>query len=229
MTTSTLSDLTSTSGYLRVQWTLLGSGVTDFYAHRIYMRETGDTTWILAYEETDPDVTSHDYHLHQYMPNIPMDVSVVVATQAAGAAVVDGSHDDVNTATPDPETKFLLVDPYNESNNLELNLAAGDSFEDEYASSAMNVVGVGRRFDTGARIGRSGSLDLTFIDIPSGATARAQRRAIEEALAAQGEWWLRSPFGEAYHVALMGFSFERTPGVGTNSYGTGSLDYAETP
>lgn len=214
----------------RIQWALLGSGVTDFYSHRIYMREAGDTDWTLAYEEFDATITNHDYALHQFMPGISMEFSVIVVTQPAGLSIVLGAHDDVNAAITSPSTtKFELVDPITTANNLTLNHATGDSFSEEYEAGVMVVIGGGRHVDIGTRIGMKGSLALNFHDVGGGDSARTQRRAIESIRTNRNAVWLRSPFGEAIKVVITGFSFTRTAGVGVNSYGIGTLSYSETP
>lgn len=214
MTTSTVTDLSGSSGYVRVQWSGL-SKPANWVAYRVYFREDNpEGDWQLAYETTT-DTTTYDYHLWQFMVGIAQDISVIEVTRDGRYAPVEGAHDSITTVTPTGDNNYWVIDPFVEANNFVLYHVTKDTIDEEVEQAVIPIIGRGRKVDRGEVIGRTINLELALFDNDT-KTARQQRHDIEVMSTSAQHYFLRTPFGDTYKVAVEAHpTFERQAGVGT--------------
>ena len=227
MTTSTLTDLSGTSGYLRVQWTNAGQSA-NWYSYRIMTRESGYTNYVTVYETTT-NAAAYDYQLWSYGVGVTQEVAVVEMTQVGTNPIQTGTLDDIKTVTPQGDGNYWLIDPENSTKNFAVQHITDESWNEEHEVTAINLIGRGRKLDTATNFGRKGSLSGSFFPTTA-LTARAQRIQMEEFFLQQNNcnyYVLRSPFGDVTKLGVHDFSVTRVSGTGTTEILDWSISYSE--
>lgn len=113
---------------------------------------------------------------------------------------------------------------------LRLENATADSYTEEYETEEMHLIGRGRHFEVGDRLGYAGSLtlQLRFIDGSNLlGDPRRQKLDLENFKAKRTECWIRSPFGDLFMAFTGDMQFERVAGVGRSEFTNVSLPYKE--
>lgn len=107
-----------------------------------------------------------------------------------------------------------------------LHIVTDESWEVEYESQVINLLGRGRKVNLGERWGAKGSLSAQLRNNVT-ATARAQRLALEAVRDTGAVVTMTNPFGDAMPVFIETMSFTRVPGVGDHEAVDVSLSYVE--
>lgn len=94
----------------------------------------------------------------------------------------------------------------------------------QFESATYNIIGRGRHRDYGDRLGYTGSLTVTVRGTDPTSTLRAK---VEEMREAQETYWLRTPFGKLFPVALGDIGWSPLAGVGLAEMGELSIPYEE--
>lgn len=129
----------------------------DFFAWNIYRRKYGDTAWTLigSLAKTSDLVTFRDYSAasgvkYQYaMTQMADRFGDYVESNIASSAIF--------TVQPQAES-YWMIDDVTPSNSFPLFQVSADTFDEEYEEATYNVIGRGRHYDYGDRLGYSGSL-----------------------------------------------------------------------
>jgi len=211
----------STNGGVTINWTgsVPNAGIQ---AWRVYRRSVGGTTWKLVRELGASTFGWVDYTCPS---NTAVQYSVVqVALDATFGVSVESSYVTVNFTGACDE--YILVVPDDTTLNMKLDIVTGDSLSDEYEMGTLNLLGRGRRVETGTRFGVTGKLSAQLYD-DSSLTARAKKRGIDLIRDSGLRAYLRNPFGDVWSIAVMSAGYDRIAGVGTREYTTVSIDYSE--
>lgn len=187
---------------------------------RILRREVGTGVWeriatvspsLFAYEDwLAPSHTPLEYAVSQVALSFGMPIESAIVPQ---------------TITPGSD-RYLIVCPDDPTLNIVVN-ATGESFNEEYEESTLNLIGRGRRHEIGTRYGYSGTLTAQLYDDET-FTGRQKRLKLEYMRSAGLRYYLRNPFGDVWRIALTGLSFERIAGTsGLQEYTTASISYIE--
>lgn len=215
------SDLSGV-GYVTVTWTDPGSGVdSGFFSWRIYRRPHGSGPFTLVTDIMDSSVLSYD------------DAIVASVTEYDYAVVQVATIFGVNleslpvtvTFTTDGNSYWLLS-LTNPDMNVRLPAVKDDTFKDEYDFNLLNLYGRGRRAEYGTHWGKTGTLTAQFRDAPSvGASPGfAALLALKDL---KTDLYLRTPFGQIWHVAAEDLSVTRVAGTGAREAVDVAITYDE--
>lgn len=109
---------------------------------------------------------------------------------------------------------------------FKLHNVTGDSFTDETEEFEYQILGRGRAFQKGDRLGNKGTLDAQLRN-SGGTTARKKRLRLIEVQSHDRDLWLRNPFGDIFRVNVSSMSVARIAGVGTSEFCDVQIPYAE--
>ena len=217
-------------GYVLIDWsgTAPDSRLDSWV---VYRKELPYGDWVqLAYLQ---NIGLREYHdwtalgnkTYQYTVSQKADRSGVILESPVGYYIPGG----IGTPIPDPRTFTIVLSSYwlifedDESSSLKLHQVTGDSFSEEYESATYTVIGRGRRRDYGTRLGYTGTLELHL----RGANAHESRLALQAVRRRQDRYYLRTPFGEMFPVALGDPSVSILPATGTTEMSDVSIPYEE--
>lgn len=94
----------------------------------------------------------------------------------------------------------------------------------DFEDATYNIIGRGRHRDYGDRLGYTGSLSVSVRGVDPVSPMRA---AIEKLREAQETYYLRTPFGKLFPVALGNIGWSPLPGVGKAEMGEITIPYEE--
>lgn len=118
----------------------------------------------------------------------------------------------------DPETEV--------TDATRLSIVTGDDFSSEQEESEMVVIGRGRVFQKGQKLGVRGTLAAQLRNT-HGSTARQKRQRLVALQESNGDLYLRNPFGDTYKVNVSSISVSRVAGVGADEFVDVSIPYTE--
>jgi len=193
-----------------------------FYSWRIYRRLVGAASWTrLAEIGASATKVYDDYTCPS---QAPVEYAVVQVAILFSAQV-----ESVYVPLPSTATlsNYMLTCQVNPALNVTLWHVNDDSFEEEQEQATINLLGRGRRFEYGTVYGVTGSVTCSLRNIDGGATARAQRLAINALRESGNQIYLLNPFGDVYPVGLAALSVSRTAGVGLHEMTTVTIGYTE--
>lgn len=99
-----------------------------------------------------------------------------------------------------------------------------DSVTEQYESQSYNIIGRGRHVDYGDRLGYSGTLSFS-VRIPE--SPSTVKRGVERLRMEQETYFLRTPFGALFPIALGDPTWSPLAGVGNAEMGDMTLPYIE--
>jgi hypothetical protein len=209
-----------TAGML-VDWT--GSTISSgFVEWRIYRRLLGATTWRLIAIASQSVERFMDYTCPA---NTNVEYAVVQArTDPTFGAVVESARNPVSVSAE--TSHYFLVVPEDSTLNFKIDHVTSDNYEDEYEQETINLIGRGRRHETGTRFGVIGDLSAQLYE-DNTYSGRGKKTKLDNIRAARRRAYLRTPFGDVWAVAVSSLKYDRIAGVGTNEYLTVSLQYTE--
>jgi hypothetical protein len=217
----------STGAQVQLAWNT-ATVDANFYAWRVYRRNTGDTTWTLLKEL--PFKTSTIYYDYLCPSGVSVDYAVVQAgTNAAFGSVVESAYS--ATTFVGSNANYWIVVPDATVLNIRLDNVTADQIGTEVEEATLNLLGRGRRFETGTRFGVSGTLTVQIFDDDPNAvgsqTARQKKNTIEQIRTAGYRAYLRNPFGDVWSIGVINARYDRLPGVGQREYVTATIEYSE--
>lgn len=234
-------------GYVRIVWENQTSD-PEFLSWRLYRRYHLRTSaklddkgqdWELIYEEfsvSPPEGGEQFIHLDYSAPSGYEVHYTLTQTAVRFGSVVESSKPslvDSGRRVSLYSGHYWLIMPNAAGfaeDVIRLESATADSYTEEYESEEMHLVGRGRHFELGDRLGYAGSLtlQLRFIE-GSDATddPRRQKIDLERFRALRTECWIRSPFGDLFLAMTGDMQFERLPGVGSSEFTNVTLPYKE--
>ena len=107
-----------------------------------------------------------------------------------------------------------------------VNTVTADEFTTEQEEAEMNIIGRGRQFQKGQRLGVRGTLTAKLRNSAQ-STARQKRQRLEQIQATYGALYLRNPFGDVYRVNVSNMGISRIAGVGTDEFVDVTIPYTE--
>lgn len=217
-------------GYVLVDWSSTAPD-SRLDSWVIYRRELPSGDWIQIAELYD--IGLREYHDWTVLGNVTYQYSVAQKADRSGIILespvgyyVPGG---VGTAVPDPRTftvvhsNYWLIFEDDEASSLMLYNVTGDSFTEEYESATYTVIGRGRHRDYGTRLGYTGTLEIHL----RGPSSHANRKALEAIRGRQDKYYLRTPFGDMFPVALGDPSVSFLPSTGPVEMSDISVSYEE--
>lgn len=220
----TIADLYDSLGYVQLAWQDTARD-PSFISYRVYRRKVGNEQWLLLAEFF---TTQANYEYRDYLAEstTSYEYDVVQMVDRFGS-LVESTHAAV-TLTPTSSDYWIIYsnDPDDWYNNLRLYHATSDTPVEEYQREAIPLIGRGRHYDFGERLGFKGSLTCEILDQP-GLTARQQILQLRQLQEDRRSVWLRNPFGDIWQVVFEDIPFDRMPGVGVREFGNITMPYVE--
>jgi hypothetical protein len=219
MATSTLTDNTGTSGYVRITWTN-AEQPSNFYAWRLYHKKSSSSVWTRIFETLTASA-SYTHDTYAWANAVAQQIVLVYATRnPTTGEVTEGAYTGANSFTPTGNTKFSLVHPTDPTKTVIFNTTTNYEREDDDDSQVMLLLGAdgepgGKKINRGTFYGLTGSLEVQIRDHPTYGTATAQREALEWLRRNASYVWLRTPFGDLWKVSLGKLSITNVAGTGT--------------
>jgi len=216
-------------GYVQVEWVeaVLDEGLIAWH---VYRKEMPTGEWELIQQITDLGARSYNDYLVEsgksYMYSVTQlaDRFGDVLESPVGTTVTGGN----------PEAEGRVVDATVQMYWLiclarpELTTALPGVIDEpstlEYESESYTLIGRGRHVDYGDRLGYSGSLT---IQVRQPEVTSSLRKRVEELREAQETYYLRTPFGKLFPVALGNPEWTPRRGTGLMEMGDLSLPYEE--
>jgi hypothetical protein len=109
---------------------------------------------------------------------------------------------------------------------FKLSIVTADSYSPEQEESESTVIGRGRVFTKGQRLGYKGTLEAQLRNT-GGTTARQKKLQLEAIQEMVSPLWLRNPFGDILKVNVSAMNITRIAGVGVSEFCDVSIPYAE--
>lgn len=218
-------------GYVEIDW-ISASLDQDQVSWRVYRMDVNQGSWDRIAEITDFSVRSfHDYHFSSgstYM------YTVTQVAERYGEYLESpvGTRYNPSTGQREAEGRIVrvIVDHYwilsedDPTLSVGLTSVTGDSSNLEYEMEVFGLIGRGRHVDYGDRLGYTGTLTVSVRQPEMTSMLRARIEALRDL---QGDYWLRTPFGKLFPIALGNIGWEPLPGTGLMEMGTLSIEYFE--
>ena len=210
----TVSTVTDNASHLTVTWEALVKP-ENWRSWRIYAKRSISNGWVSLYEtfnDTEEDIS---VDIYQFLDGVEGDYAVAYTTQALGAPVqVENDFgDSAVTVTPGGDGHYWIIDSEDPANNFRLEHVSNFPLDDEWEQETYHLIGRGRKHDVGDRIGWQGTITGTLHDTPE-SSAVEQRLRLEGLRRNSTAYFLRSPFGRTFQVAVMDLNFAPSAGVG---------------
>lgn len=215
-------------GYVLVDWSGLVPDTTlDSFG--IYRKAVGESDWTLIAEIRDAGARQYrDWSAlggMEYMYSVTQRASRsgTVLESPVGFTIVGGQQVPDDNTYPIKLSNYWLIVDGDDGAAFRINIVKGDSFSEEYESETINVIGRGRHRDYGTRFGYSGTLSIQLM----GTDARRDRLDLHRIRLLQDRYWLKTPFGDMFPVALGDMSIDRISGTGDVEMTNISVAYEE--
>lgn len=231
MATSTLTNLISSLGYVRVQWDD-SEEPTNFYAWRLYYRSSTSSPWKKIYE-TLTSSPSYTVNTYAWATKGTQEIVLVSVNQnPTTGQLTESSYTGANSFTYTGDPKYWLVHPTDPTKTVMLNIVTDDGFGLETETEVMNLLDVNseggrRKVNVGTSFGRTGQLTATIYDDTTLGTATVQRSKLEDLYRLGIEVFLRDPFGGLSPVFVSKCSFKRIAGMGSVEGVEATIEYME--
>lgn len=107
---------------------------------------------------------------------------------------------------------YWILSEDDETLNIKLTNVTDAPFTDQWEQSTYTLIGRGRKKDYGTRLGYTGTITCKVRDY--GGASRLKRMELEALREAQDTYYLRTPFGDLFKVAIGDLAFTPIAGVG---------------
>ena len=215
-------------GYIDIDW--MDANADDLFAAWKVYRRTQNTPWQPIATITNQNVRNyHDYMLkagetYSYSVTQVATRSGSLLESPVGYYVVD------ELTVPEGRwfsmdlTYYWIVDPNSPDDSVRLVNVVNDDTTLEFEQASYNIIGRGRHVDYGDELGYTGTItcEVRIPERPS-----RFRLAIENLRRNQSTYYLRTPFGQLFSIALGNISWSPLAGVGTAEMGTMGISYQE--
>lgn len=135
------------------------------------------------------------------------------------------THVDVQVVTTSADD-YWLIHPTDASRTVRLWHVTADAYTSEHEDNELKLIGRGRKIDTGESWGVNGSLTAQLRN-RTGATARDQRKALQQLKEDRVAITMQTPFGDTWQVFLKDLQIARVGGVGVNEFVDVTVPYEE--
>lgn len=219
-------------GYVDIDWT---NATPDslFATWKVYRRAESDTTdtWILVFETTDQNVRHYlDYLLiagDAYSYSVTQTAyrsgSILESTVGYYLDQDDNLTEEGRYVAPDI-SHYWIIDTVNNQNSIRLENVTADDSNLEFEAESFNIIGRGRHRDYGDELGYSGSLAC---QVRGTERTSLFRKKIEILRRNQKTYYLRTPFGKLFPIAIGDLGWSPIPGTGISEMGEMTIPYEE--
>jgi hypothetical protein len=219
-------------GYVDVSW-VDATADSLFVSWKVYRKAQSDATdtWVPVFETTDQNVRHYfDYLL---LAGETYSYSVTQTAFRSGSVLespvgyytdsLSNVVEETRQSTPDI-THYWIIDPVTGQNSVRLESVTNDDSTLEFETATYNIIGRGRHRDYGDELGYAGSLTC---QVRGTTTTSTFRTKIEELRRAQETYYLRTPFGRLFPVALGDIGWSPIGGTGPYEMGDMTIPYEE--
>lgn len=232
---SVITDDFYANGYNKIAWVGNVDLDANFASWRVYRRTEENATWTLVGESTS---TAATVNLIDFLCPSGIEVEyVVVQVKVLAGAYVESDYAVTSTILVESDS-YWVVDEESQGITEAEYLAqtdvvtfriahvTADSLEEEFEVATKNIIGKGRRRETGTRYGYKGTLTASLLGL-GGMTPRQERIFLEKIRKDNRSTFLRNPFGDVFRAGIGGLKFDRIAGVGTSEYNEVTIPYEE--
>lgn len=222
-----------TYGYIDVDWT---NATPDslFASWKVYRRALSDTTnnWGQPIFETADQNIRH-YYDYLLVAGDSYSYTVTQTAWRSGSLLEStvGVYMDP-LLNPTTENRYVvpdishywIVDTGNNQNSVRLENVTNDTSTLEFESATFNIIGRGRHRDYGDELGYTGSLTCQVRGVDRSSPFR---KKVETLRRNQETYYLRTPFGKLFPVALGDLGWTPLAGTGVSEMGEMTIPYEE--
>lgn len=207
---------------ITVSWDDDGAQPVDFYSVKLYAinLETG----VQRLVEEDLAWGHHDAIDRFAETNIDITYETYVVTTDINNNYVETFHEEITVLTVGDD--YWLIHPTDKTQTVRLWHVTADSYSEEHENNTFNLIGRGRKVDTGETWGITGSLTAQLRDRPV-PSARQQKIALNKIRDDKVALTLQTPFGDSWQVYLLDMSFARVAGSATSEFIDVTVPYEE--
>lgn len=235
VTVNTTSFNTEGAGYILLSWNDANRDTSgDFRRWVIWRLETLldpltsavllAGTWEQIGEVTVPNAGGYTYRDYTAPSGYQVSYRVEQEVERFGDRV-SSTNGTVNTVSPVSDS-YWLIDMDNTPTSFRLGTITADSYTDEYEEEDYVVIGRGRHYEQGERLGLDGSLTAQIRN-SNGISARQHKQRLEQVKKQNRRMYLRTPFGDMFRVAVSSMQISRVAGVGLSEFIDVTIPYKE--
>lgn len=221
-------------GYNYIDWSNANPD-GQFMSWKVYRRLGIGGNWELIFQTGD--INDRDYRDYLLVSGLTYEYTVSQTAQRSGQELESPvgyyyTYDDLGNPILNSEsrdclttlTAYWIVVP--DSQALSVRLAGVTDSPDtlEFDTAVYTIIGRGRHQDYGDELGYSGTLT---VKVRNAETPSSFRLAVETLRRAQETYYLRTPFGRLFQVALGNIGWTPLAGVGSAEMGDMSIPYVE--
>jgi Fibronectin type III domain len=223
------TELVNSNGYVEINWE--GQAADSRHvAWRVYRRDLPSTDWKLIADLNDEGTRYwRDYLVksggrYMYTVSQVADRSGVLLESPVGVRQIgDAARAESFVAATDINKYWIISEDRPELTvRLDGVTSAGES--EEYEDETFLIIGRGRHRDYGDRLGFTGSFT---VQIRQPERQSQLRLKIEELRRARETYWLRTPFGRLFQIALGNLSWDPMAGTGPMEMGDLTVPWEE--
>lgn len=203
-------------------WDDSGAAPANFYSVRL--KATNLETGVQRLVQQDLFFGHHTVTDRFAESNISITYDTYVVTNDGVNPEVE-THDRTLTITTVGDD-YWLIHPTDSSQTVRLFHVTADTYTEEHEDNVLNLIGRGRKVDTGETWGVNGSLTAQLRDRPT-PTARQQKVSLLKARNDKVALTLQTPFGDSWQVFLKDIAFARVGGSATNEFIDATIPYLE--
>lgn len=216
-------------GYVLVQWT--EADPDDLFAYWKIYRRTLATQWELVTTITNQN--TREYRDYMLLAGESYSYSVTQVATRSGVlleSTVGYYRDTNNIEQPEHRyavtdlTNYWIINPDNPDLSVRLPIVVSDDSTLEFEDATYNIIGRGRHKDYGDELGYSGTLNFQIRGFERPNPVRLQIEALRRA---KETYYLRTPFGRLFPIALGNISWTPIAGTGVAEMGDMSIPYEE--
>ena len=217
------------SGFVNVSW-LSATPDGTFSSWKVYRRLFGSSSWELLASISNVNTREYRDYLVLAGTSYIYSVTQVAVRSLAYVESPVGYRDDGGTPTVENRamvpsiTSYWIVDSVDNTQSIKLPGVVSDNSTLEFEDASYTIIGRGRHVDYGDELGYSGTLE-SHIRNPE--TTSSVRTAVEELRRRRRTYYLRTPGGRLFKVALGDVTWNPLAGAGTFDMGDLSIPYLE--
>lgn len=223
-----VAEQADSAGYVEISWE--DANPDDLFAAWKVYRRTADTQWeLIATITNQNDRFHHDYMLaagksYSYSVTQVATRSGSLLESPVGYYMVGEQEVQETRYYTTNLSYYWIVNPDSPNLSLRLVNVSADSNILEFERATYNIIGRGRHVDYGDELGYAGTITC---EVRTAERPSKFKAAMEALRRAQETYYLRTPFGQLFPIALGDISWSPLAGVGTSEMGDMSIPYEE--
>lgn len=201
-----------------------------FVSWKVYRREQGEAEWTLLEEITDQNVRSYEDYMLQSGRVYQYSVTQTAMRFGVKLESTVGYRHTGETEVAETGLHtiqlgyYWLIDPDSPSDSVRLPNVTSDPVTLEFEEETYTIIGRGRHRDYGDELGYSGTLTC---QVRTPESQSAFRTKIENLRRRQETYYLRTPYGRLFPVALGNIGWTPIAGTGNMEMGDLTVPYEQ--